>query len=78
MHENVNEYVVFVFKMFKFEWRNKTGFSRYATAQLPDALNYKPEYGEYESQCCLESFSSCTVLLGSTRPLTEMTTWDIS
>jgi len=45
----------------------------YAVAQLVEALRYKPEGRGFDSRWCHWNFS-----LGSTQPLTEMSTRNIS
>jgi hypothetical protein len=49
----------------------------YAKAQLVEALRYKPEGRGFDSQLCLWN-SGPTMALGSTQPLTEMSTGNIS
>ena len=48
-----------------------------AVAQLVEALRYKPEGRGFDSQLCLWN-SGPTMALGSTQPLTEMSTGNIS
>jgi hypothetical protein len=52
-------------------------------AQLVEALHYKPEGHGFDSRECRSNFyshnpSGRTMPLGSTQPLTEMSTRDIS
>jgi hypothetical protein len=56
----------------------------HAVAQLVEALRYKPEGRGFDSRWChwifffLHNPSGCTMALGSTQPLTEMSTRGIS
>ena len=55
----------------------------YVVAQLVETLHYKPEGHRFDSWWCHRIFhelnpSSCTVALGSTKPLTEMRTKEAS
>ena len=45
---------------------------------LVEVLRYKPEGGGFDSRWCHWNFSGRTVVLGSTQPLTEMSTRNIS
>jgi hypothetical protein len=48
-------------------------------AQLIEALRYKPEGSGFDSRWCpWHNHSGCTMVLGSTQPLTEMSTRNIS
>jgi hypothetical protein len=49
----------------------------HAVAQLVEALRYKPERREFNSRWCHNRFGR-TMALGSTQPLTEMSTRNIS
>jgi len=56
---------------------------RYAVTQLVEALRYKPEGRGFDSRLChwifhLHNPSGCTMVLGSTQPLTEMSTRNFS
>jgi hypothetical protein len=58
-------------------------FRRRAVAQLVEALRYKPERHGFDSRWCHWNFSMTyrfgrTMALGSTQPLTEMSTRNIS
>jgi hypothetical protein len=54
-----------------------TGFvSGHAVAQLVEALRYKPEDHGFDSRWCHNPFGR-TLALGSTQPLTEMSTRNI-
>jgi hypothetical protein len=55
----------------------------HAVAQLVETLHYKPEGRGFDSRWCHWIFSliipsECTVALGLTQPLTEMSTRNIS
>ena len=54
-------------------WRRGT-----AVAQLVEALRYKSEGRGFDSRWCHWNFSGRTMALGSTQPLTEMSTGNIS
>jgi hypothetical protein len=49
-------------------------------AQLDEALRYKPESRGFDSRLCHWNFSltCCTMALGLTQPLTDMSTRNIS
>ena len=49
-----------------------------AVAHLIEALRYKPEGRGFNSRWCHWKFSGCTMALGLTQPVTEMSTWNIS
>ena len=60
-----------------------TNSGGYAVAQLVEALRYKPEGRGFDSRWCHWNFSfhnpsGRTMVLGSTQPLTEMSTRNIS
>jgi hypothetical protein len=58
-------------------------FPGHAVEQLVRALRYKPEGRGFDSRWChwnfyLHNLSGRTMTLGSTQPVTEMSTWNIS
>jgi hypothetical protein len=52
-------------------------FRGYAVAHLFEALRYKPESQGFDSRWCNWNLCSRTMAVGSTQPLTEMSTWGI-